>query len=147
MEASTGYLWLKTLHVIFMVAWFSGLFYLPRLFVYHTTTKDIVGSERFALMEWRLYYAITCPAGIITTLCGIWMLYLQPERLEQTWLYGKLALVALLWVFHLSCGYYLRQFQQQANTKSETFFRCFNEFPTIVLCGTIYLIMFKPSFS
>jgi len=147
MADSTGYLWLKTLHVIFMVAWFSGLFYLPRLFVYHTHTEEPNGYKRFNLMEWRLYYAITWPAGVVTTLCGIWMLYLQPERLAQPWLYGKLALVACLWVFHISCGYYLRHFQQQTNPKSETFYRCYNEFPTVILCLTIYLIMFKPSFS
>jgi len=145
MPQATFYLWLKTMHIIFMVAWFSGLFYLPRLFVYHTmTNNDKTGYDRFLIMERRLYFAIIYPGGISTTICGLTMLYISPARLENSWFQGKLLLVAFLWGFHLMCGYYLKQFKKKSNKKSEVFFRIFNEFPTIILFCTIYLIVFKP---
>ncbi|MBT4885306.1 MAG: protoporphyrinogen oxidase HemJ [Legionellales bacterium] len=144
MPQATFYLWLKTMHIIFMVAWFSGLFYLPRLFVYHTMSTDGVSYKRFSTMERRLYYAIIYPGGVLTTICGMIMLHLSPERAQNSWFQGKLFLVAFLWAFHLLCGHYLRRFKKNSNKKSEVFFRIFNEFPTVILCCTIYLIVFKP---
>ena len=133
-------LWIKAFHVIAMVAWFAGLFYLPRLFVYHSSAKDFVSKERFKIMEWRLYYAITWPAGLVTTILGYWLLYLQWDILKvEQWIFWKLRLIVVLWLFHLSCGFYMKQFSKDKPNRTEIFFRVFNEIPTILLISIVII--------
>ncbi len=137
--------YLKAFHVIAMVTWFAGLFYLPRLFVYHATCDDQPGNQRFKIMEHKLYYYITTPGGIITTILGFALLYVKFDQYShQVWIYAKLALVAGLWVFHFYCGHYLQQFKCDANTHSERFYRVFNEIPTVILISVILLSFVKP---
>jgi len=140
------YLVLKSLHIVAMVAWFAGLFYLPRLFVYHADTRDDAGSARFKLMERRLYNGITTPAGIVTTLLGIAMI---AERgiewlLDSSWLLLKLGLVVALVVFHLYLGHLVRGFARDANAHSAKFYRWINELPLVVLVPAVMLAEIKP---
>src|SRR3990167_2610178 len=111
--------WIKAFHIIAMVAWFAGLFYLPRLFVYHASSLDKISCERFKIMEWRLYYMITWPAGLLTTLCGYVLLYLKWDKYRQYgWMLMKLKLIPVLWLFHILCGHYLLQFSKDRNQRS-----------------------------
>lgn len=137
--------WIKALHVITMVTWFSGLFYLPRLFVYHADAHDKISDARFKLMEKRLYYYITTPGAILTTLFGIWLLTFHYEAYSHMmWLHIKLILVALLWCYHLFCGYFVYQFKTNQNEYSAKFYRVFNEVPTLFLISIIILVYVRP---
>lgn len=136
---------IKCFHIIAMVAWFSGLFYLPRLFVYHADTKDTLSNERFILMERRLYYGITWPAAIVTTCLGFWLISYNPSYyLNAGWMHAKLGMVLLLWVYHLGCGHYLKKFARNANSKSAFFFRLYNEIPLVFLVSIVVLVIVKP---
>lgn len=137
--------WIKAFHVIFMVCWFAGLFYLPRLFVYHAKATDKNILEQFKTMEHRLYYYITTPAGILTILFGFWLLSLNYDAYSHMmWLHIKLILVATLVIFHLLCGKYLHDFKRTNNQRSEKFYRLLNEYPTIILIAVIILTFVKP---
>lgn len=137
--------WWKAWHLVAVVSWFAGLFYLPRLFVYHAMTDDTAVRAQFMVMERRLYYAITWPAAILTTLTGSWMLNQNKTYyLAQPWMQGKLLLMGLLWTFHLICGHFVRRFKQSTVSQSHVFFRYFNELPTCVLIGTMILIFVRP---
>ncbi len=135
-------LWIKSLHIIFMVTWFAGLFYLPRLFVYHAMSEDAASIERFKIMERKLYYGITTPGGVLTLVFGTW-LWLG-YGFTGGWLHAKLALVAVLVGYHLWCGKILRDFRDDANTRGHVFYRWFNEFPVIVLIAVVILVVVKP---
>ena len=135
-------LWLKAFHVIFMVTWFAGLFYLPRLFVYHAMTADPAGSERFKVMERKLYYGIMTPGGVLTLASGVW-LWLG-YGFEGGWLDAKLALVVVLVAYHLYCGKLLADFKHDRNRHGHVFYRWLNEFPTILLIASIILVVVKP---
>ena len=136
---------IKALHVIAMVAWFAALFYLPRLFVYHADAEDETGIARFKVMERRLYYAIGWPAAIITSGLGIILIgYNTRYYLHAGWMHAKLSLVILLWVYHLLCGRFVKQFARDSNTRSSVFYRIFNEAPTILLIGIVLLVIVKP---
>lgn len=138
-------LWVKAFHIIAMVAWFAGLFYLPRLFVYHADTTDTVSLERFKTMERRLYYGITWPAGIATTVLGLWLLtYMLPYYQKAVWMHAKLSLVFILWGYHMMCGHYVKQFKHNNNARSSRFYRMFNEAPTVLLIAIILLVVLKP---
>jgi putative membrane protein len=138
-------LYIKAFHLICMVAWFAGLFYLPRLFVYHSQTNDRVSINRFKIMERRLYYGITWPAGIATTLLGCWLLGLNLSYyLHAGWMHGKLTLVIGLWIYHWCSGAFVKQFARDTNTHSTQFFRIFNEIPTVFLIAIILLVVVKP---
>jgi protoporphyrinogen IX oxidase len=138
-------LWIKAWHIIAIVAWFAGLFYLPRLFVYHAGTKDTMSITRFKTMEYRLYYGITWPAGILATVLGLWLLFFNPQYyLKAGWMHAKLALVMMLWGYHFMCGHYLRLFAQERNTKTMNFYRVYNEVPTLLLVGIVILVVVKP---
>ena len=138
------FLYWKALHVIALVTWFAGLFYLPRLFVYHAMAHDKLGQQRFCIMERKLYYFITWPGGVATTLSGIAMVYLQPSHLALGWFQIKLVMVALLWAFHLYCGCHLKRFARTENNKTHVYFRFLNEMPTIVLIVCVILAVFEP---
>jgi putative membrane protein len=136
-------LWVKSLHIIFMVSWYAGLFYLPRLFVYHALTTDAPGSERFKVMERKLYYGIMAPSAVSTVLFGAW-LWLG-YGITGGWLYAKLALVAILVAHHLWLGKLMRDFAQDRNTHGDVFYRWINEIPALpILVGVVLLVVFKP---
>ena len=136
-------LWIKSLHIVFMVSWFAGLFYLPRLFVYHTLTTDTPGIERFKVMERKLYYGIMAPSAVLTIVFGAW-LWLG-YGISGGWLYAKLALVAILVAHHLWLGKLMRDFAQDRNTHGDLFYRWINEIPALpILVGVVLLVVFKP---
>jgi len=139
-------LWVKAIHVIGMVSWMAGMFYLPRLFVYHSMADDEISIERFKTMESRLYNGIMMPSFIITTILGFWMMqnYAWEVYSEVYWLKIKLFLVAILVAYHFYCGHLVRVFAEDRNVKSHVFFRWFNEFPVIVLIAIIILAVVKP---
>lgn len=136
---------IKAFHIITMVTWFAGLFYLPRLFVYHTQAKDKISIERFQTMEFRLFYAIMCPAGVITTGLGLWLFSNDPVYYSHAgWMQVKLMLVLLLWMYHAYCGYCLKQFAAKHNKHTTKFYRLFNELPTLFLIVIVLLVVVKP---
>ena len=136
-------LWFKALHLIFMVTWFSGLFYLPRLFVYHTMSEDKASIERFKIMERKLYYGITTPGMVLTVLFGIGIL-MSGHYLDQLWVQIKLALVAILIVYHVHCGKLVADFKHDRNSRSHIFYRWYNEFPVLIIIPIIFLAVFRP---
>lgn len=135
-------LWLKWLHIVFMVTWFAGLFYLPRLFVYHAMSEDTASRERFKIMERKLYYGIMAPGAVLTVLFGLW-LWLGHGPWGY-WVHAKFALVLVLIAYHLYCGQLLKDFAQDRNTKTHVWFRWFNEFPVLILFAAVWLVLFKP---
>jgi putative membrane protein len=136
-------LWVKALHIVFMVTWFAGLFYLPRLFVYHAMAEDRVSIERFKVMERKLYWGIMTPGGVLTLVFGLW-LWLGWFRGAGGWLHAKMALVALLVAYHLWCGALLRAFAAGRNRRSHRWLRWFNEVPVVILIATVLLVVLKP---
>ena len=139
-------LWLKALHLIFMVTWFAGLFYLPRLYVYHTMSDDEISNERFKIMERKLFFGIMTPGLILTLLFGIWMLLDYAWALYSTsgWLHAKLTLLALLIVYHFYCGKWMIDFKHNRNQHSHVFYRWINEIPVLFLIAIIILAVVKP---
>jgi protoporphyrinogen IX oxidase len=136
-------LWVKSLHIIFMVTWFAGLFYLPRLFVYHSKAEDAISIERFKLMERKLYFGIMTPGAALTIVFGLW-LWLG-YGITGGWLYAKLALVALLIAHHLWLGKLMADFKQDRNRHSHVFYRWINEIPALpILVGVVFLVVLKP---
>jgi len=140
-------LWLKALHIIFMVAWFAGLFYLPRLFVYHAVTTDDISDKRFRVMERKLYYGIMTPAGLLTLGFGFWMLldYAWLAYGTALWLHIKLMLLCGLVLYHVYCGYLVKQFAHNQNKRSHVFFRWFNELPVLFLVAIVLLATVRPT--
>jgi protoporphyrinogen IX oxidase len=136
-------LWLKALHVVSMVTWFAGLFYLPRLFVYHADAADPVGIDRFQIMERRLF-AIMTVGAVATAVFGIAMLVAFPAYLSMGWLHVKLALVAMLIAYHGYCYKLMRDFAQQRNARTARWYRLFNEVPSLFLIAIVALAVVKP---
>jgi putative membrane protein len=134
--------WVKAFHVIFMVTWFAGLFYLPRLFVYHAQSIDRVSIERFKVMERRLFFGIMTPGAVLTIAFGMW-LWLG-WGFSGGWLHAKLALVAVLVAYHAWCARLLADFKHDRNSRSHAWFRWFNEFPVLVLVAIVILVVVKP---
>ena len=132
----------KALHIVFMVTWFAGLFYLPRLFVYHAQSTDAVSVERFKVMERKLYYGIMAPGAVLTIASGLW-LWLG-WGFSGGWLHAKLALVAVLIGYHFWCGKLLADFRDDRNARSHVWFRWFNEFPVVILFAVVILVVVKP---
>jgi protoporphyrinogen IX oxidase len=134
---------IKSLHIIFMVAWYAGLFYLPRLFVYHSMATDSVGIERFKVMERRLYRGIMTPSAILTVVFGTW-LWLG-YGFTGGWLHAKLALVVILIAFHVWLGKLVADFAADRNTHGDKFYRWINEIPALpILIGVVFLVVMKP---
>jgi putative membrane protein len=136
-------LWIKAWHIVFMVTWFAGLFYLPRLFVYHAAAQDAAGRERFCVMERRLF-AIMTLGGALTAVFGLWLLERNPGLLQADWMRAKLVLVALLIGYHAFAWKLLRDFARGRNTRSERWYRWFNELPALFLIGIVLLAVAKP---
>ena len=139
-------LWVEAFHIIFMVTWFAGLFYLPRLFVYHAMAEDNISKERFKIMERKLFFGIMTPGAVITILMGLWMLfsYAWETYSSMGWLHTKLALVVILIAYHIHCGKLLLDFKHDRNTRSHVFYRWYNEFPVLILMAIIILVVVKP---
>ncbi|MEO6421732.1 MAG: protoporphyrinogen oxidase HemJ [Candidatus Nitrotoga sp.] len=135
-------LWIKALHVIFMVTWFAGLFYLPRLFVYHTMSTDKTSIERFKIMERKLFYGIMTPGGVMTVIFGLWLWI--GYGVTGGWMHIKFTLVLLLIAYHVYCGKLLNAFKADRNTRSHVFYRWFNEFPVLLMIAIIILVIVKP---
>ena len=136
-------LWVKSLHLIFMVTWFAGLFYLPRLFVYHAMAEDQVSRDRFKIMERKLFMIMTIGA-VVATGFGVAMLAMAPDYLLMRWLHVKLALVLVLVGYHGACFALLQQFAADRNTHSERWYRLFNEAPALLLIAIVILVVLKP---
>jgi putative membrane protein len=139
------YLVVKSLHIIFMVAWYAGLFYLPRLFVYHAMETNADTIARFKTMERKLYYGIMMPAMTLTLVFGVTLWAGYGVGAGQTWMRVKLALVALLIAHHVYLGRLLKDFAADRNTHGHVFYRWLNEIPALpVLIGVVLLVVIKP---
>ena len=137
--------WIKAAHVISMVCWFAAIFYLPRLFVYHTMSEDKVSQDRFVIMERKLFRGIMTPAMIATWLFGLWMLVLGWEVYKnEGWLHVKLLLLVLLSAYHGLCGVYRNKLIENPQYKSHVFWRWFNEAPVFILIAVVVLVIVKP---
>jgi putative membrane protein len=136
-------LWLKALHIIAMVTWFAGLFYLPRLFVYHAGTSDETSLARFETMERRLFTLMSI-GGAATLAAGIAMLVISPDYLSMAWLRIKLLLVGALLVYHYVCFVQMRAFAERRNSHTAAWYRLFNELPSVLLVALVILAVVKP---
>jgi putative membrane protein len=138
-------LWLKALHIIFVVTWFAGFFYLPRLFVYHAALEasDRAGAERFKIMERRLFTMMTI-GGVLAVVFGMATLSQVPGFMQAGWMHAKLALVVGLIAYHVWCYRLVAAFRQDRNSHSERWYRGFNEVPTLFLFGIVILVVVKP---
>lgn len=138
-------LWVQAFHIISLVCWFAGIFYLPRLFVYHAACDDAPGRERFKIMERKLYRGITTPSMIATVIFGVWLISYNPSGyFSQGWMHAKLALVAILIVYHFYCGHLVKVFLHDQNTRTHVFYRWFNELPVLILLAVVILAVVKP---
>ena len=139
-------MWLKALHLISMVTWFAGLFYLPRLFVYHAMSSDRISIDRFKIMERKLYWGITTPGMVLTLGFGIWMLlsYAWAFYGHSGWLHAKLAVLVLMVIYHVQCGRWLLLFKRDQNRRSHVYYRWMNEVPVLFLVVIILLAVLKP---
>ncbi|MFB3100471.1 MAG: protoporphyrinogen oxidase HemJ [Gammaproteobacteria bacterium] len=139
-------LWVKALHLIFMVTWFAGLFYLPRLFVYHAMSEDQASIDRFKIMERKLFFGIMTPGAIFTIIFGFWTLLANgwESYTGMLWLHVKLALIAVLVIYHFYCGKLLIDFKHGRNRHGHIFYRWLNEFPVLILVAIIILAVVRP---
>ena len=138
-------LWVKAVHIIFMVTWFAGLFYLPRLFVYHADSNDAISNERFKVMERKLFWGITTPGGIFTAVFGFWLIALLGlPVLSALWLQLKMALIVVLVGYHIWCGKLVADFKHDRNKHSHVWYRWFNEFPVLILIAVVLLVELQP---
>ncbi len=147
------YNYIKSLHLIFVVTWFAGLFYIPRLFIYHieasqkpSPDKEILTAQ-LKLMAKRLWYIITWPSAILCTLFAIWLLVLMPAWLEQPWMHVKLGFVALLFIYHFKCHQIFKQLQRDEVKYTSRFMRIWNEGATLILFAVVFLVILKNAFN
>ena len=131
----------KTLHIIFMVTWFAGLFYLPRLYVYHAQAEDQISKDRFKIMERKLFWGIMTPGAVLTVLFGV--LLIEYHGMSY-WLKMKILLVFVLALYHVWCGVLLVKFKTDSNSHSHIWYRIFNEVPVIFLVLIVALVVYKP---
>jgi putative membrane protein len=141
----TWILWVKALHIAFMVAWFAGIFYLPRLFVYHAMNAKPAVHDQFCVMERRLLFFVT-PFAILTLVFGLVLIFAYGSEwfASSGWMHTKLVLVTLLYAYHGYCFKLLKDFKNGKNTKSHRFYRVFNELPVLALFAIIILAVVKP---
>jgi len=147
------YAYIKSLHLIFVVTWFAGLFYIPRLFIYHieawqkpSPDKEIL-SEQLKLMTRRLWYIITWPSAILCTIFALWLMVLMPSWIQQPWMHVKLAFVVLLFVYHFKCHQIFKQMQRDDIRYTSQFMRIWNEVATIILFAVVFLVILKSAFN
>jgi len=147
------YPYIKSLHLIFVVTWFAGLFYIPRLFIYHIEAWQKPSPEReiltdqLKLMTKRLWYIITWPSAILCTLFAIWMLILMPSWLQQPWMHVKLGFVLLLFAYHFKCHQIFKQLQRNEVKYTSKFMRIWNEGATLILFAIVFLVILKSAFN
>lgn len=145
-QSTITMLWVKAFHIIAVITWFSGLFYLPRLFVYHAMSDDQVSKDRFIIMERKLFWGITTPSAVVAVSLGTWLLLANADYfMAWWWMHLKLGLVFLLLIFHGFCWHFMVQFREGRNTRSHKFYRIFNELPVLPLVIIVILIVVKPS--
>lgn len=138
-------LWVKAFHIIGVVCWFSGIFYLPRLFVYHAMSEDQVSKDRFVIMERKLFWAIMTPSAVVATVLGSWLLIANHSYfMAWWWMQLKLILVALLIAYHVYCWWFMKALREDSTIRSHKFFRVFNELPVLLLVVIVVLIVVKP---
>lgn len=143
------YNYIKALHLIFVITWFAGLFYIVRLFVYHAEAKQKPQPEQdilikqYQLMQYRLWYIITWPSAVLASLFAFYLLYLNPEWLTQPWMHVKLAFVLLLYIYHAKCHQIYKQLQKNEVKHTSNFFRIWNEGATIILFAIVFLVILK----
>ncbi|CAG1005328.1 hypothetical protein BURK2_03376 [Burkholderiales bacterium] len=136
-------LWIKAFHIVFVITWFAGIFYLPRLFVYHALAEDAISIERFKLMERRLYFGIMTPSAVLALVLGTW-LWLG-YGITGGWMHAKLALVTVLVGHHLYLGHLMKAFRENRNRHGDRFYRWLNEIPALpALLGIVLLVVLKP---
>lgn len=147
------YQYIKSLHLIFVITWFAGLFYIPRLFVYQieafhkpSPEKEILGKQ-LKLMAKRLWNIITWPSAILATFFAVWLLILQPVWLQQPWMHVKLTFVVLLVLYHLKTHQFYKQLQRDVVTKTSNFMRLWNEGATFILFAVVFLVILKSAFN
>lgn len=147
------YNYIKALHLIFVITWFAGLFYIPRLFIYHieanqkpSPDKEIL-SEQLKLMTKRLWYIITWPSAVLATIFAIWLLILQPFWLQQPWMHIKLAFVVLLIAYHLRNHLIFKNFQKDEINYTSNYMRIWNEGATLILFAVVFLVILKGTFN
>ncbi len=143
MQSANLILTLKALHIAFMVTWFAGLFYLPRLFIYHATTSDQISLDRFVVMERRLFIIMTIGAAL-TAIFGIWLLSIRQDLLAAGWFQIKLALLLLMAIYHLRCLSWIKRLRSGNMPADTKWLRWFNEIPTLFLFLIIFLAVLKP---
>lgn len=137
--------YVKALHVVFVVCWFAGLFYLPRLFVYHAENETTDSNELLKTMERRLYRGIMTPSAALATVFGAWLIYVYWDSyVTATWFWTKIALVLALIGYHVWCGQIVRQFASDRNQRTHVFYRVFNEAALLFLLAIIILAVAKP---
>jgi len=138
-------LWVKAFHIVAVICWFAGLFYLPRLYVYHAMSEDQISRDRFKIMERKLFRGIMTPSAIATVVLGGWLISFNSSfYMSAWWMHAKLGLVAVLLVYHYFCWRFLIAFRDDSNIRSHTFFRFFNEFPVLLLVAIVILVVVKP---
>ena len=134
-------LWIKAFHIITVITWFAGIFYLPRLFVYHAMADDDISIERFKIMQRKLYNGIMTPSAILAIGFGFWLLN---YGFWGNWMIAKLVLVAVTIAYHLWCGHTIRLFREDRNTRSHRYYRVMNEVPVLFLVAIVILVVVKP---
>src|SRR5690606_3459640 len=143
------YYYIKSFHLIFVITWFAGLFYIPRLFVYqieayHKPSPDTETlGKQLKLMAKRLWFIITWPSAILATIFAVWLLIVQPAGLEHGWMHVKLAVVALLIIYHLKTHQYYKQLQNDVVKKTSSYMRIWNEGATFILFAVVFLVILK----
>ena len=143
------YNYIKSLHLIFVITWFAGLFYIVRLFVYHAEAKDKSEPEQsilikqYQLMQYRLWYIITWPSAVLASVFAFWLLLIMPQWLQQEWMLVKLGFVVLLYLYHWKCHLIYKQLQKDEVTNSSNFFRLWNEGATLILFAVVFLVILK----
>lgn len=140
---ASNYIWFKALHVVFMVTWYAGLFYLPRLFIYHVQAADSGSRERFTVMERRLFAIMTLGA-ILTAVFGLILIGIVPPIAETGWFMAKSVLLIGLIIYHYRCWLWIRRLQETNEIQDSKWLRWFNEIPTVILFGIVLLAIVKP---
>ena len=138
-------LWIKALHIIFVVTWFAGLFYLPRLFIYHVAAKDEISIERFKVMERRLYNGIMTPSAVFALVPGLTLFLQYGIGSGSAWMHAKLLFVVMALGYHHLCGRILRQIEAGTHARSHLWYRGFNEWPVLIMLITVALVVIKPA--
>ena len=140
-------LWIKAFHIMAVITWFSAIFYLPRLFVYHAMSEDQISKDRLCIMESKLFWGIMTPSAAVTIALGAWLIAGSPSYyLSAPWMHAKLGLVVLLLIYHFMCWQFLNRLKTDSKVRSHKYFRVFNEIPVLMMVPIVILVVVKPVF-